>query len=166
VTLEPSAKRDERDRERMSASGTSRPFAALQQFGRYWGHSGHWPRLTLNGSVANDPERTSHCRSGVCLEWSQDSFSWKNELANPIARRDLRALNMRPGTGKSLKRCVLQCRCAVASCVGSHVSSCHSRGSFNLLVRADAWLQPYGIRTAGRSALPDTAGGGENKGFK
>jgi hypothetical protein len=26
--------------------------------GRYWRHSGHWLALALNGSVANDPERT------------------------------------------------------------------------------------------------------------
>jgi hypothetical protein len=30
-------------------------FAALQRRGRYWGHSGHWPALARNGSVANDP---------------------------------------------------------------------------------------------------------------
>ena len=25
------------------------------KFGRYWGHSGHWPRLAAIGLVANDP---------------------------------------------------------------------------------------------------------------
>jgi hypothetical protein len=27
--------------------------------GRFRRHSGHWPELALNGSVANDPQRTS-----------------------------------------------------------------------------------------------------------
>jgi putative ABC transport system substrate-binding protein len=34
--------------------------------GRYRRHSGHWPELALNASVANDPKRTSavHCGNG------------------------------------------------------------------------------------------------------
>jgi hypothetical protein len=36
------------------------------KIGRYWVHSGHWPRLVLNSSVANDPKRTLavHCGNG------------------------------------------------------------------------------------------------------
>src|SRR6516162_11716787 len=30
-------------------------FRCLAKFGRYWRHSGHWLRLGLDASVANDP---------------------------------------------------------------------------------------------------------------
>ena len=33
-------------------------FAATHHFGRYWVHSGHWPELALNGSLANDPNQS------------------------------------------------------------------------------------------------------------
>ena len=39
------------------------PIASLRclaKFGRYWRHSGHWLRLGLDASVANDPLRTSN----------------------------------------------------------------------------------------------------------
>jgi hypothetical protein len=39
---------------RLSAIGTKRTFAALQQFGRYWGHSGQKWILACNGLSAYD----------------------------------------------------------------------------------------------------------------
>jgi hypothetical protein len=41
----------------MSAHGPLRPIAALQFFGRNWGHSGHRDALEPEGSVAIDPKR-------------------------------------------------------------------------------------------------------------
>jgi len=40
-----------------SATGPfhSRPIAALQFFGRYWGHSGHRDALEPEGTVVNEP---------------------------------------------------------------------------------------------------------------
>jgi hypothetical protein len=42
----------------LSLIGPSRPIAALQFFGCYWGRSGHRDALESEGSVANDPNRT------------------------------------------------------------------------------------------------------------
>ena len=51
-----------------SLHGPSRPIAALQFFGRYWGHSGHRDALGRQGSVANDPSATSAvARPAQCL---------------------------------------------------------------------------------------------------
>jgi hypothetical protein len=33
----------------------------------YWGNSGHWPELALNGSVANDPKPTLHSWSRMSV---------------------------------------------------------------------------------------------------
>jgi hypothetical protein len=42
----------------MSAHGPLRRIAALQFFGRNWGHNGHRDALEPEGSVANDPIAT------------------------------------------------------------------------------------------------------------
>jgi hypothetical protein len=42
-----------------STHGTKRTIAALQQFVRYWGHSGQKWILACNGLSANDPQQTS-----------------------------------------------------------------------------------------------------------
>ena len=43
---------------RMAVFGTSRPIAALQFFGRYWGTADIGLRWRRKGSVAIDPELT------------------------------------------------------------------------------------------------------------
>jgi hypothetical protein len=39
-------------------------FRCAVKIGRYWVHSGHWPGLVLNSSVANDPKQTFRARAG------------------------------------------------------------------------------------------------------
>jgi hypothetical protein len=55
-----------------SASGTKRTIAALQQFVRYWGHSGQKWILACNGLSANDPSATLalHCGNGFDVVFS------------------------------------------------------------------------------------------------
>jgi hypothetical protein len=56
----------------MTALGTKRTIAALQQFVRYWSNNGHWSELALNGLSAFDPRATIavHCgnifNAGFC----------------------------------------------------------------------------------------------------
>jgi hypothetical protein len=55
-----------------SAIGTKRTIAALQQFVRYWGHSGQKWILACNGLSANDPTATLvvHCGKGFDASFS------------------------------------------------------------------------------------------------
>src|ERR1039457_2558354 len=78
-----------------SLTGTKRTFAALQQFVRYWVHSGHWPKLVRNALVANDPKRslgrevlagfeikkTAPVRARVCAVVVEDSHRRKEQSA-------------------------------------------------------------------------------------
>ena len=57
----------------MSPPGPSRPIAALQFFGRYWGHSGHRDALEPEGSVAIDAVDGAHSTASIDLPLSFSS---------------------------------------------------------------------------------------------
>src|ERR1017187_8967769 len=87
----------------MSAFGTKRTIAALQQFGRYWTNNGQREAPGLNGSAANDPERTNSLPAGTGVVYRPS----RNLGSSPLALSTGTAV----GAVKALTRAIAASRC-------------------------------------------------------